>query len=48
MTKKNTETSVGSQMDSMEEVVGMLHGELGELKGEMANLKEYLQQILKN
>ena len=48
MTKKNTKTSVGSRMDSTEEVVGMLHGELGELKGEMTNLKEYLQQILKN
>ena len=47
MTKKNTETSVGSQMDSMEEFAGMLHGELGQLKGEMANLKEYLQHILR-
>ena len=36
MIKKNTETSVGSQMDSMEEVVGLLHGELkgeGQLQG---------------
>ena len=48
MTKENTKTNVGSRMDSMEEVVGMLNGELGELKGEIANLKEYLQQILKN
>ena len=45
MTKKNTEISVGTMVESMEEAIGVTQGEIGELKGEFTSLKECLQQI---
>ena len=34
-------------MDYMEEAVGTMRGNIGDFMGEMVDLKEYLQQILK-
>ena len=36
-----------NQIDSMEEAVSMMQNEMGGLRGEVASLKEYLQQALK-
>ena len=41
--KKNTETSLVSLMDSMEEAFGVMQNEMGGLREEMTILKEYLQ-----
>ena len=46
MTKKNTEISVVTRMESMEEAVGLMQDELGGLKGAMSSLKDCLQQVL--
>ena len=46
--KKNAEITVGTKVESMEEAIGVMQGEIVELKGEFTNRKECLQQILQN
>ena len=48
MTKKNAEINVGTRVESMEEAIGIMQGEIGELNGGFTSMKECLQQILQN
>ena len=48
MTKKNAKICVGTRVESMEEAIGIMQGEIGELNGEFTSLKECLQKILQN
>ena len=48
MTKKNTKIIVGTIVESMEVAIGIMQGEIGELKEEFTSVKECLQQIIHN